>query len=167
MLRRLGLAGEELLGQHSQLRRVREAKPDAWVFGFSREPYSFLRSYFLHRCRGGWHESRDLDLGCEASSLPAFLDLYLEKFPGWVGRWYDLYLDGAEFVGKVESLRPDLCRVLDQLDFEYDRRRVMSDGPKNVTPTFGPDVLGTREEEERYRRLVRVAEAVAYEKWGY
>jgi|SaaInlLV_10m_DNA_2_1039722.scaffolds.fasta_scaffold23759_2 hypothetical protein len=165
-LKAIGVAGNEIGLTHSQLPKVRRREPDAFLFGFVRDPFDFLRSYYLHRQRRGWHPSRDLDQVCRAETLTEFLDLYLAHLPGWVGRWFDLYVDGIEFVGRQEHLREDLCSALDLAGVEYDRELVMGMKPVHVTPRpQDPAVTDLGDREAYYREAVRAAEAYTYSKW--
>ena len=164
----MGLVKKEVGGTHRQLQPLRDKLPDAWVFGFTRDPYDFLKSYFLHRNRtGAWHPNRDLDTICRSETLAGFLNAYLVHLPGWVGRWFDLYLEGADFVGRYDCLREDLCSALGAAGLPFDLDQVMSSPPFHVTPPVGEAVLGLRGREDFYREAVLLAEAEACTKWGY
>lgn len=164
-LENLGMAGPELGGMHCQLAPVKRRRPNAFIFGFVRDPFEFLRSYFSHRHKhANWHKNRDLDIVCQAPTLSEFLDLYLEKLPGWVGRWYNLYVGEADFVGRTETLRQDLCTALDSLDLEYDRAIVWENKPCNVTEV-DPRLVDLGSDEGSYRTAVREAETAAYLRW--
>lgn len=166
VLRETGVAGREIGGTHAQLCKVQIKEPDAQTFGFVRDPYDFLRSYFSHRHRQGWIDiDRELDRKCQASSFSRFLDLYLENIPGWVGAWYEAYVGEATFVGRKENLRADLCAALRKLNVEYDENYIMARGPINVTPNVVVKETDLGELESTYRLAVKEAEANAYEHW--
>jgi hypothetical protein len=116
-----------------------------FTFCFVRRPVAWLRSYwasaFIHRGYGidrvrfgssPWAEFAQ----CEAPSFLEFCTAYLERCPGAVGRMFDRYVKGVDFVGKHESLIPDLCRALEIAGESFDADRLAESKPENQSSRF-------------------------------
>lgn len=89
------------------------------VFCFVRHPLTWYQSYWAHKMHDdSWTNSKKhvnkLD-ECRANEFSVFMDNVIEEFPdGYVSWLFDFYTSHATFVGRIEQLRRDLVRALDE-----------------------------------------------------
>ena len=100
---------------HPPSRDVLKEYPGWFSFTFVRFPTTWLQSYWAHAHSTGFTNidgivgpMRDL----RSPTFHKFLELYLEKCPGEVGRMYQRCTTGVRFIGIFERLRDDLLRAL-------------------------------------------------------
>src|SRR5258708_1959653 len=88
-----------------------------FTFVFIRHPLSWYRSYWAYRMQADWKVHLEqpitgwqtfgsvLDHECRANDFETWMRNVLEYAPeGFLTRIYQIYTEGVDFVGKVESL---------------------------------------------------------------
>jgi len=135
---------------HPIAREVSDVFPGVFTFCFVRRPVPWLRSWWADAFkRRGFGMERvrypppwaDLNR-CQAMSFMEFCANYLERCPGVVGRMFDLYTDGVDFVGRNESLPGDLCKALEMAGETFDADRLIATPPANQSASLPLGILG-------------------------
>ena len=156
---------------HPVAREIRDVFPDAFMFAFVRQPVSWLRSWWADAFkRRGFGLDRvrypppwaPLNR-CQAPSFMEFCANYLEQCPGVVGRMFDQYTEGCDFVGRHESLQGDLCRALELAGEEFDADRLLATPPANQSSFLPLGILG--EIPDTIADAIRRAELPLLQKW--
>lgn len=148
-----------------------------FMFCFVRHPLAWYESWFKYMsqparawCNWGnerdmfdWHPNAVLN-GCGADDFNQFVRNVIARRPGYVSELFAGYAQPqVEFVGRQETLRQDLVKVLNRLNLAFDEEFVMNFGKVGVSPetksslTWDP---GLRDE-------VLALERVALLRYGY
>ena len=137
-----------------------DPKMSAWrglkPFAFVRNPVSWYRSYWAYKNRMGWEKGNWIDEACSADTFAMFVLKCITKHPGLLGQMYERHTNGVETVGRFETLREDLLRIL-----KAERVGELPDIPPiNASPSLPecpPDLA----------RAIEEAEADTMKRWGY
>jgi hypothetical protein len=126
--------------------------PHCFKFCFVREPLLWYESYWRfmesknwnwkswgdERDPYKWHPCAMLN-GLESPDFNEFMHQVNRKRPGYVTEMYGWYVrPGIGFVGKIESLRQDLMKVLSLMKLDLDLSKVSSAARQNETPSNIP-----------------------------
>lgn len=148
VLNRLGIEHER--APHVPTASVRHAVPEQlpgnyeYRFTFVRHPLSWYESWWKYQAGSWlrfevprWHPQRILER-CADDDFSQFIHKCLEQEPAYVTRMYEWYLgppgqNRFDFVGKTESLRDDLSKVLQQLGYEFDHTEIEKSRPVLVS----------------------------------
>jgi len=156
---------------HPIAREVRDVFPGMFTFCFVRRPVLWLRSWWadafkrrgfgLDRVRypPPWAELNR----CQAMSFMEFCANYLERCPGIVGRMFDAYTEGVDFVGRHESLQADLCKALELAGEKFDADTLIATSPENRSASLPLGVLA--EIPDTIANAIRKAEMPLLRKW--
>lgn len=154
-----------------------------FVFTFVRHPVTWYASFWAHRGRRLNEEGRlDYEVDLERELLgglswftanvgvplwrlwtPSFdewVRLVTNQYPGILSRMFAEFTKGCDFVGRQESLRSDLAKVIRKTGEPEDVLHVEQFPPENVSPNV-PVV------SPKTRRWIEAAEAEAMKRWGY
>jgi hypothetical protein len=141
--------------------------PEKFLFAFVRQPLDVYRSYWRFKRARGWDGRNPFDVDCRADAFGRFVEQVLEKYPGWCSRMFEDYVGprGREiaFVGRYERLADDLVTALRLGRVPFDEPTIRRHPPQNVSTWPTTDAVWCPELAER----VRVAEAEAFERFGY
>ena len=160
------------------LARIRRAlKPGPFMFCFVRHPLDWFESWFKYMVQPsrawcdwgdekslfGWHPNAVLN-GCGSDDFNQFIRNVIAKRPGYATELFSGFARpqiGA--VGRQESLREDLVRVLKRLELDFDEDFVRGFDPVHVSPEPARDI----EWDPELRREMLVLESVALRRFGY
>lgn len=118
-------------------RKVRGSK---LLFCFVRNPYEWYRSFWSYRVPAGWdlgHENENInpsvvDVRCGNKDFNEFVLNCVKVFPkGLLTTIYKKYVDHVHFVGRQESLREDLVKILSSAGETFDYKYIMGKGKLN------------------------------------
>ena len=85
---------------------------------------------------------------------------YINEYKGCIGKWFDVYANDIEDVGRTETLRDDLIRFLgDQIDDEQ-KQKIKDSG--KINHNSNRDRI-----PEHHRQTIMECERYMVEKWGY
>ena len=147
-----------------------------WMFCFVRHPIARVESYYEFAVSqrwcywssefdyaDDWHPTAVLN-GLRSDTFNDFVEKLLKKRPEYVTELFGWdTTSGVRFVGKQESLRSDLAKVLDQLGLPYNRERLLSAEPVNVTQRRDIDVVWDGELKREFLRC----EYAGLRRYGY
>jgi len=142
---------------------------DAFKFCFVRNPVTWYESWWKFMAGdwhpwevGRWHPQRPID-NCGDDDFNRFVENVLRERPGYVSEMYRWYVDGSDFIGRVERLAEDLQAALHASGTEIDLKALKKVPAANVSeprcglPEWDPSVL---------RRVID-AESEAIGRFGY
>tara|TARA_R110000868_G_scaffold148839_5_gene371069 strand:- start:10881 stop:11459 length:579 start_codon:yes stop_codon:yes gene_type:complete len=103
--------------------------PNRPTFGFVRHPVAWYVSYWRHRMEHGWDEAGHVvDRVCRSDKFEVFMDNVLRQAPGWMGRYFSMWLGHdlkqLAFVGRNENLLEDLIDILNKLEEPFDEDKL-------------------------------------------
>jgi hypothetical protein len=141
----------DLLKEAAQRHRTTlDERRDAEVsFCFVRHPLRWYESWFKYMSQPNknwkrWRETRSLARfhpvaaldGLGAATFEQFIENVIRKCPGFVTEMYSLYSNFVVHVGKQESIRADLLRVLETCDLASPdvRERILHNEKEHVSP---------------------------------
>lgn len=105
-------------------------------FGFVRYPVTWYESYWRHRLSYGWKDDHNIDRECQSDDLERFVESVVDRYPGWMGRYFEQWLgkdhESLAFVGRFENLVDDLCLGLKKFDQPFDESKLRATEPINV-----------------------------------
>jgi len=105
-------------------------------FGFVRHPVTWYESYWRYRMQTGWTENHPTDRDCKSDDLNEFVGGVVEKYPGWMSRYFQQWLgedyQGLAFIGRFESLLDDLCLALRHFEQPFDEEKLRNTEARNV-----------------------------------
>lgn len=130
-------------------------------FTFVRHPASWWRSYWAFKIRNGWDNPNTIDRECQDSSFHGFLRKMLANYRGFLTKEFRRRTLGVTYVGRTESLREDLMRILTLIGERFDDEMLYSKKPSNAS---GSQFVGYT--KELLSEVVE-AEKEAIEEWGY
>jgi hypothetical protein len=151
--------------------------PRSFKFCFVREPLLWYESYWRfmesknwdwkswgdERDPYKWHPCAMLN-GLESSDFNEFMHQVNRKRPGYVTEMYGWYVrPGIGFVGKIESLRRDLMKVLSLMKLDLDFSKVSSAARQNETPSNIP----RPEWDPAIKKATLRYECAGYARFGY
>lgn len=150
-----------------------------FIFTFVREPISWYESWWRYtkmegvsgwgknvsikgHSRDRWHPTAVIN-SCLDSDFNTTMENIIDKFPGFLSYMFANYTlpEWVDFVGKQESLREDLEKVLEILNCDYDRDIIYSHPKQRVTK--GHDVSWDKDLKKEMKRL----EYSIYRRFGY
>lgn len=111
------------------------------MFCFVRHPVDWLRSFWASGTRNKWQGVERIRFdkspwsafsACESERFEDFVAKYLETCPGEVGRLFDRYTAGCKFVGRYETLLPDLEKAFRMFREPVDMDKLRAVPPLNV-----------------------------------
>lgn len=171
-LRNAGIARGETGRRHGPVGEAR-AGGAGFVFAFVRDPASWLQSAWAYgeakRERGdpaAWGDWRGMFRFPEDGRFSTFIDRYLAADPGFVSKMFDRLTDGADFVGRQETLCVDLVRALSEAGVPYCVGRLRGGRPRKVV-SRSPEWTDRVRYDPAALAAVRDAEAWGIRRWGY
>jgi len=147
-----------------------------YMFCFVRNPISWVESYY-HYCvkqewyywsseydyGGFWHPNAVLNT-LKSNSLNQFVEKLLLKRPGYVTEMYGWYTTpGIRFIGKTESLRDDLAKVLRLRNLSFDTGELKTATKVNVSQSCSTD---NNWDENLLKEFV-LSEYSCFKRFGY
>ena len=160
------------------LRKIRaRLQPKPYVFCFVRHPLTWYESWFKYMTQPSrqwrswgnekdlidWHPNAALN-GCGSSDFNEFVRAVVKKRPGYVTELYASYAQPQiDFVGKQETIREDLVKVLRHLNLKFDEQFVRTFNPVGVSPEPSRKVTW----DTALREEVLQLEQVALIRYGY
>ncbi|MFT5028006.1 MAG: hypothetical protein ACI9VS_000426 [Candidatus Binatia bacterium] len=166
------------LRAHFKIHRIKKAlTPKPFIFCFVRHPLAWYESWFNYmtqlkrnwRSWGDendlfdWHPNADLN-GCGASNFNQFMRNVIDKRPGYVTELFASYAKSpCDFVGKQESLREDLVKVLKRLSLKFDEDFIMNFQPFGVSPKLQEEIVW----EPGLKEETLALEHIALLRYGY
>lgn len=131
------------------------------IYCFVRHPVAWLRSRWS---LGAWEEGHRHcgEPFCHiwTQNFPDFIEAYLDKMPGEVGRFFERYTVECTEVGRQEMLVEDFIRIFTESGELFNEKLARETPPSNFTeeyPAFAPGQV------ER----ICEAESVTMERFGY
>ncbi len=122
------------------MRRLRSS-PKPRFFYVVRNPYKWYESWFKYQSDErrhwknwgnagdplGWHPNMELN-GLRADDFNSFMARMTEDYPGYVTRLYSRYGNLGEGAAlKLENIRVELCDLLTELGFVFNRERIQNE----------------------------------------
>ena len=131
------------------------------IFTFVRHPVTWLRSRW---CLGRWDDG-PMHIGDKFTRIwcddfPAFVSAYLTQMPGEITRYFERYTSECTTIGRQETARDDLIRILTEAGEGFDESAIGNLPPTNFSESYPQFALGQAEE-------ICQAEAVACREFGY
>ena len=117
-----------------------QTSPRPFTFCFVRHPLDWYESFYAYKSQPSidweldgdfenpdrWHPNSVLNGLGKGKTFNEFVEAVHNRFPGYVTALYSYYtLRPVDFVGKQETLREDLVRVLQERGFTFDREKVL------------------------------------------
>ncbi len=172
--------GWQGLGRRLEYLRKRPSlrlHPRPFTFCFVRHPLSWYESFYLYKsqpslnweldgdehCFHRWHPNAVLNGLGPGREFNEFVTAVMDRYPGYVSALFSHYtFRPVDFVGRQESLRDDLVKVLERLGCDFDPNEVRVKERINRSeaadrPVWDPEVRA---------RALRL-EAAALERFGY
>jgi len=137
---------------------------------FVRNPATWLRSLWMYHERTGWKQYSDAPGFIfyanhrDGERFQVFVDRYLDKMPGAIGRMFERYERHAALVGKVENIQSDLRRFIDLKHPEIDTSVILAVTRANTAP---PQQRLVSNYAQGQREAVCNAEREFMWRWGY
>ena len=156
-------------------RAIRPDTPPVFRFCFVRHPLAWYESWWKYMTGKGWDDMGTRNSAADWHPNSVLNDLGSDDFnqfvwnvvregPGYVSELYFSYTKaGISFVGKTESLRRDLARVLDYQTLKYDREHIDDSRPVNVSGTDSHELSW----DPSLRQVVEKLELPALIHFGY
>lgn len=136
----------------------------SFIATFVRNPITWYQSYWAYRMEGGWRPHFELDRRCQSDSFVQFLRNAAFHMPGFLNRVFETYVGPLnaqiDFVGKQETLGPDLVRALRAAGEEFDEQAIL-DTPKANTTAIKPEY------PRELKELITYSEYKTMRRFGY
>ncbi|MDD5026330.1 MAG: hypothetical protein PHH13_03035 [Candidatus Peribacteraceae bacterium] len=142
-----------------------------FAFLFVRHPLTYYQSYWTFKMRMGWDMNNVFDRKFAWEDFQVFVHAVLSGCPGWVTKVFKEYAGPqdspvADFIGKQETLRLDLLRVLKYAGEDIDKNFLMHAPSENES-----SAISQWQERCQYtpalREAVCEAECGAMSRFGY
>ena len=141
----------------------------AYKFTFVRHPLDWYVSYWRWQTDHGWRMELQIPdfphLCCADETFAGFVQKCLAHHPALVSKLYTAYVGPADapinFIGRYESLRTGLIRLLTSFNLRWDDVVADETMPQQVSQTTKPDW------PDALRQQVIVAEQEALTRFGY
>jgi hypothetical protein len=148
----------------------------AFKFCFVRHPLRYYESYFKYASdlgwpptmgkmpgRNDWHPNSPL-YGCGSNDINTFVRNAIKTRPGYINELYSWYTTPEiNFIGKTENLVDDLIKVFNLLGISFDKERVRSHPPQNVSKKPAGKIMW----DEDLKKEVLKLEYPALVRYGY
>jgi hypothetical protein len=127
---------------------------NCFILCFVRHPYEWAKSFYSYQTERGWPKWKGLGeewlkygntkwhpnevlYDLDKSSFNRFINDMIEKRPGYIYELYSWYI-GTEidFIGKVESIKRDLIKVLSKIGVKVNVEKIKSSPPVNVSKEY-------------------------------
>jgi hypothetical protein len=139
--------------QHWGLEASADVAPELPRFTVVRNPFTWYRSFWAFRCKGGWGGDLAPGHDCASPDFSEFLWLVTHRHPGFLTHLYRTYSGEEVQTIRMARLREDLPRLLIRRGVSFDQEQLASFPPVNLAGTL-PEYV----EQSLYTR--RMAEAV-------
>jgi len=169
---------KSLARAHATVHRIKsKLEPKPYMFCFVRHPLKWYQSWFKYMTQPkrnwrnwgqekdmfDWHPNAALN-GCGDEDFNQFVRNVNQKRPGYVTEMFAGYAQPqCDFIGKQESLREDLVRVLQELNLNFDEDFIMNFKETGVSPEPKQKV----EWDPELRRETLRLEHIALLRYGY
>lgn len=164
LLSKLGLITETFpLHPHASLKDVLSHDPSLGglpSFAFVRHPFGWYQSFWAYRETHGWDPKNLLDT-CRAPTFHGFIENVLARRPGHLSARLRELTGVVTYIGRFESLRESLIRILTDLGEKFSHEAVYDHPVENASG--GPVGRYTPELLERLYQ----AEKCAFRAFGY
>ena len=110
-------------------------------FTILRHPVTWLESYWGYGTATRWRPRKDepcWDLHkCHSETFLGFIETYLRRMPGEVGRVFEMFLGGCGYLGRTETMAADLVNILTMIGLEHNPDIVRQHPRENVSNVRG------------------------------
>lgn len=117
---------------------------NAFKFAFVRHPLDWYHSYWTYRIKKLlernlkswsiprsstlWAPLADFQKNCGSFVFEKFIDNVIEKHPGFLTKFYELFIGTEEypinFIGRAENLNEDLIKALKKIGVSFDAEKI-------------------------------------------
>lgn len=107
---------------------------------FVRHPACWLRSFWMYHERTRWLQYTDSPAFVfyanhrTDENFPMFVERYLERMPGAIGRMFERYERHADMIGHVESIVEDLKQFISEVHPKLNLDAIEDIEPRNDSP---------------------------------
>lgn len=129
--------GPESLNGHGRLALY--GRDFRCVAAFIRHPVMWYHSYWRYRSssQSEWDERWHIDADCQSDNFEKFIDRVTQLHPGYLTNMFEEFTgqpnNTIEFVGKMETLRADMLKLLSGLGERFDEATIINTPPLNVS----------------------------------
>lgn len=134
------------------------------VFTFVRHPLSWYQSYWADRYFRGWGGDLVIAHDCAGMGFNEFVLCCCQRYPGFYSRLVDRFVRDADIVGKTESLRDNLLRILKDAGEQFDESRLEWLEEINATRN-SPLIQKLTEYQPHAQRTLLLNEQYVIENW--